>query len=143
MDLKSEKKVDRACAISNLMELQLVSLWFSDNGSPWSRTEMEPRYNNVRTQLLRLCEELKNNAGKDVWEIVSRRRQSSRYINWFYSGFPMYLVFESFEGFPGDVPCLIKGLCQELLDRLPEQDEFSLEGCMGEIGQLYYLTTSE
>lgn len=128
LDLHAKKQVDRACAISNLIELQLVSLWFSDEGSPWSRAEMETRYNDVRARVLDLCDELTHNVDEKGWEIVSRRRQSTRYIHWFYQDDLMFRDFEPFETFPDDVPYLIKGLCQEILDRLPEKEPQELHG---------------
>lgn len=120
-DISDEDRITRSWAISNLIELQLLALWLPENESRPSRQEVEERYNSVRSELLILANDLERNVGEGDWEIISRRRQLRRYINWFYFGYMMYRDFIPFISYPDDIPCLIKGLAQELLEVLPQR----------------------
>lgn len=133
-DRQHETRENRAYAISNLMELRLMSLWFPMEAARMrklavksSRGKIAGWYQIVIEDLRELADELEENVRETDWEIVSRRRQLNRYLHWFFhdDGEPMD-DFAGAESFEADTPRLIKGLCQMLLDRLPEHDPGSM-----------------
>ena len=109
----------RAFAIGDLIELVFMSLRCSRNQKEFlKRSEQaEKRLSNLASSLSAIVE-------KGDWQLVSTRRQLSRYLNWFYVDLEGTEKKLPKVRFPEEIPGRIRELCLQMLEQLPEVEAF-------------------
>ncbi|MDA1054718.1 MAG: CHAT domain-containing protein [Planctomycetota bacterium] len=114
-----EDRTTWAWSLSNLIELSLMSLMFPEGDGLPTKQRMKEKHEEVRRETLAWAEEFMMIVREDAWEILSQRRQLYRYLRWYYRDYPGLWTVAEYGGSPCDVPPLINGLCQQLLQTLP------------------------
>ncbi len=131
---ESDDRRVRRLAISNQIDLKLLDMIFWEDclisGAPPTTDEVEERFNRIREELRQLANRLVELCDDNEWEIVSRRRQLQRYLNWFFFHEYEFLAFEGrYKVFPDDLPGLIKLLARDMLEILPVRTPTEEPGC--------------
>ena len=130
----SDDRSVRRLAVSNQIDLKLLEMIFWEDrftsGQHPDSEEVKVRFIRIHEELRQLAKRLVELCDDNEWEIVSRRRQLQRYINWFFFYDYEFLAFEGrYEVFPDDLPGLVKLLARDTLNLLPIRIPTEDPGC--------------